>query len=250
MPLAGGNATLGVVRVGSTVRRPSLPSTPSVVALLEHYAREGVTCVPEVLGYDERGRLITRYVEGSASPDPSDLSLEDLRIIGRLVRKLHDVATTFHAPTNATWNVLLSSDGEELICHHDLAPWNLVRGEGNFTFIDWDGAGPGTRLGDLAYAAHGFVALSPRSGLSDHEAMARLVALVDGYGLKGEQRLALSAILADRVRSMYEFLRASSATNREPWARLWREGHGEMWLADALYVDQRSDLWRAALRGA
>jgi hypothetical protein len=29
-----------------------------------------------------------------------------------------------------------------------------------WVFIDWDGAGPGSRLWDLAYAAHGFVPLA------------------------------------------------------------------------------------------
>jgi hypothetical protein len=35
-----------------------------------------------------------------------------------------------------------------------------VRTATDLTFIDWDGAGPGSRLWDLAYAAHGFVPLS------------------------------------------------------------------------------------------
>jgi thiamine kinase-like enzyme len=37
--------------------------------------------------------------------------------------------------------------------------WNLVRDGERSVFIDWDGAGPGSRLWDLGYAAHGFVPL-------------------------------------------------------------------------------------------
>ncbi|OYV66164.1 MAG: hypothetical protein B7X07_00380 [Actinobacteria bacterium 21-64-8] len=156
------------------------PSTESVNALLTHFARVGVPGVPRFLGYDERGRQILTYVAGSANPDPSDLGPEDLARVGQLIRSLHDAADSFVEPEGARWNVLITPDESTLICHHDLAPWNLVRGAGTMTFIDWDGAGPGSRLWDLAYAAHGFVPLSPRAELTLDEAARRLRALVEG----------------------------------------------------------------------
>jgi len=51
---------------------------------------------------------------------------------------------------------LIPADGDKIIAHHDLAPWNLIIGEWHWAFIDWDTAAPGTRLWDLAYAMHGF----------------------------------------------------------------------------------------------
>jgi thiamine kinase-like enzyme len=38
--------------------------------------------------------------------------------------------------------VVIAPDREDLICHHDLAPWNLVRDGDRWVFIDWDGACP------------------------------------------------------------------------------------------------------------
>ena len=72
----------------------------------------------------------------------------------------HDAVAGFTPPPGARWQVLMPADGDEIIAHHDLAPWNLVMGDGQWAFIDWDTAAPGTRLWDLAYAMHGFAPLS------------------------------------------------------------------------------------------
>lgn len=238
-PLPGGNAGEGVVRVGGTVRRPAHPWSSSIDALLTHFERSGIDGVPRALGYDDDGRQVLSYVEGHVDPAPLDLNAARLIEVGRLIRRLHDATEDFQAPDGAEWNVLIAPDREELICHHDLAPWNLVRTEDNLTFIDWDGAGPGSRLWDLAYAAHGFVPLSPRSGLGDAEAAHRLRALVDGYGLDGVERQDLVALIVPRIRSMFEFLRESGEKGVQPWAGLWIEGHGRAWLEDARYSEQR-----------
>ncbi len=33
----------------------------------------------------------------------------------------------------------------------------------------------------------------------------------------------------------------------QPWTRLWEEGHGRAWLADAEYIAEREPLWEHAL---
>jgi hypothetical protein len=245
--LPGGNAGVPVVRVGDTVRRPTQPWSKNVDALLIHFESIGLPGVPRALGYDDQGRQVLSYVEGYVDPDPSDLDLARLSQVGELIRQLHDGADSFHPPSHATWNVLIEPDDHQLICHHDLAPWNLVRSEGRLTFIDWDGAGPGSRLWDLAYAAHGFVPLSPRSGLSDDEAAQRLSALVNGYGLGAEGRPKFIRLMGPRIRSMYEFLKESHDRAFEPWNTHWLDGHGDAWLADAAYTDERQSVWQIAL---
>lgn len=242
-----GNVSDGVVRVGSTVRRPALACSASVDALLAHLLDTGFAGAPQPLGRDEAGRQVLSYVEGFIDPDPSDLDAARLREVGQVIRRLHDASSTFVPPPDANWNVAIAPDATELICHHDLAPWNLVRTPTTLTFIDWDGAGPGSRLWDLAYAAHGFVPLSPDASRSDEVASERLAALIDGYGLDHEQRNRFIDLLVPRIRAMYELLRRGHDEGIQPWSRLWDEGHGATWLADALYTEQRRDIWVRAL---
>lgn len=115
-------------------------------------------------------------------------------------------------------------------------------------FINWDGAGPGSRLWDPAYSKHRSVPPSPRSGLGDAETAHRLRALVDGYGPDGVERQDLVALIGPRIRSMFEFLRESGEKGVQPWAGLWIEGHGRTLLEDARYSEQRLWVWEDILK--
>jgi hypothetical protein len=246
-PLTGGNVNAGVVRVGDTVRRPAGPWTPAVQALLGHLADVGFRGAPRPYGLDERGREVLEYLPGTmAWPDHFD-ALDDsaaLAAVGRLIREYHDAVAGFRPPAGARWQALWPPHGDEIIAHHDLAPWNLVLGD-RPAFIDWDGAGPGSRLWDLAYAAHGFVPLAPRTGADG--AAARLRTLADGYRLAEADRYELAELLAVPARAMYELLARGADTGEQPWARLWSEGHGTVWHDDAEFIEQRTERWRRAL---
>ena len=68
VPLTGGRVLRGVVRVGSTVRRP-MPADPDYVhELLAHLERCGFEGAPRFLGVDSRGREIVSYIEGTTLP--------------------------------------------------------------------------------------------------------------------------------------------------------------------------------------
>ena len=252
VPLHGGNMSSGVVRVGDTVRRPAGPWTPAVHALLTHLSDAGFRGAPRPLGIDERGREVLAFVPGTVAW-PGHFHLLDadsqLRRVTRLIRDFHDAVAGFTPPPGARWQALIPADGDEIIAHHDLAPWNLVIGEPGWAFIDWDTAAPGTRLWDLAYAMHGFAPLSADPAYQRDDAGRRLRLIADAYGLTERQRLDIVPLLARRTLAMHDFLAQQAAQGAQPWARLWQEGHGDTWRADARYVAQREGQWHQALLG-
>lgn len=130
------------------------------------------------------------------------------------------------------------------MCHNDLAPWILIMGE-RWVFIDWDAAGPSTRLWDLAYAAQSFGVLF--DGQPVDEAALRLRAFVDGYGADAALRKALPAAMAKRTVAMYKLLKSSHETGFQPWADMYVNGHGEHWRAAADYVLRNQAAWEQAL---
>jgi len=162
-----------------------------VHALLRHLSDVGYPAAPRSLGFDERGRHVVQYVEGEVLMpfEPGD-PLVAARRVGSMIWDLHDACAGFTLPVDARWNVVIAPDAADLIVHHDLAPWNLVGNGGRWVFIDWDNAGPGSRLWDLAYAAHGFVPLNAHT--RPDSAARRLAALAEGYDLdqNGRDRLA------------------------------------------------------------
>lgn len=251
-PLSGGNMSGGVVRVGDTVRRPAGPWTPAVHALLAHLHEAGFGGAPRPLGTDERGREVLTFIPGTAAwPGRFHLLDDDAQLgrAARLIRDFHDAVATFTPPPGARWQALIPADGDEIIAHHDLAPWNLIIGDQQWAFIDWDTAAPGTRLWDLAYAMHGFAPLSASPAYQRHDAGRRLRVIADAYGLSERQRLDIIPLLGRRARAMHAFLAEQAAQGTQPWSRLWHEGHGDARRADTSYITQREDQWHRALLG-
>lgn len=232
VPLAGGNVAASVVRVGATVRKPAGPWTPAVHALLVHLDAVGLPGAPRSLGVDERGRHVLEWVPGRVTHpfEPGPVTLAD---VGRMARDLHDACAGFVPPVDAVWGTPIPPDGTDLVVHHDLASWNLVHGEGRAVFVDWDAAGPGTRLWDLAWAVISFTDLVPD----------RARPLVDGYGLDEAGRRALAALLPRRAQGMVDLL----AGGGEPWARLAADGHLAVWEEITARAVRRAPVIEAAL---
>jgi hypothetical protein len=248
IPLPGGNVTAGVVRVGDTVRRPAGPWTPAVHALLVHLHDVGYDGSPRSLGLDERGRHVVEWVEGDVThpyvPGPGSPSLAG---VGRILRRLHDATEGFVPPPDAVWGTVMVPDGSDLVIHHDPGAFNFVHGAGRAVLIDWDGAGPGSRLWDLSWAAISFASLVPGAPVPVAEAGRRLRALADGYGLDEAQRRALVPLLTGRAGAMAMLLRVGRAEGRQPWARLAEAGHLLSWDAITEHVHAHRDVWERAL---
>jgi tRNA A-37 threonylcarbamoyl transferase component Bud32 len=161
IPLGGGAMTEGVVRVGDTVRRPSeMPRLARDV--LHHLERAGFDAAPRWLGVDEQRREILTWIDGETFTDRSQMhpyigdpldrvtfSDDQIGTAMRLLRRYHDAF------------------GEEVICHGDFGPWNLVwRERLPIGIIDFDNVYRGESADDVAYAlrmfvSYGFTASDP-----------------------------------------------------------------------------------------
>src|SRR5215211_2112417 len=105
------------------------------------------------------------YIAGEVGAYPlpalmwSDEALTDAV---RLLRRLHDATLGYSAPEGDEWQLAYPDPTRhEVICHNDAAPYNTVFVDGRpRALIDFDTAGPGPRIWDVAYAAYTFVPLA------------------------------------------------------------------------------------------
>jgi hypothetical protein len=163
-PLVGGNIT-GAVRVGQTVHRVMGPWSSAVHDLLCYLEIRGFEEAPRFLGLDSQGREILTFIEGEVGHYPLQQYMwsdENLRSAVQLLRRYHDATVGYNAPAGARWQFeYLDHQRHEIICHNDVAPYNMVYKDGKpKALIDFDTAGPGPRIWDIAYAAYRFVPLS------------------------------------------------------------------------------------------
>lgn len=243
IPLSGGNASDTVVRHGSTVRKPWTATTASTHDYLSFLANHGLD-VPASYGQDSQGRQILEFIPGDLAMEAPPLSPAELQKVGRLVRSIHDASASYQAAPNALWPSLIPAPGAELICHNDLAPWNLVLGE-RWVFIDWDAAAPSTRLWDLAYSAQAFT-LNDAS-IEPHKAAQSLLAFLQGYGPDDDMRRQLPRFMWQRTDAMYTLLKNSHEQQLQPWGSMFTSGHGEHWATVNRYVRENESVWCEAL---
>ncbi|WP_084075369.1 phosphotransferase [Demequina sp. NBRC 110052] len=226
------------------------PYTGALHALLMHLESVGFRGAPRSFGWDDAGRHLVEYVPGirADSGRAPDRALDPTRI-GAFLRDMHDALESFEPPADAQWFAGLPAPGDDLIVHQDIAPSNIViREDGSLVAIDWDAAAPGTRLWDLAHAAHSFAPLySADTDLAD--AAGRLRALIDGYRLDAAGREELLPLLAMRSERMYEYLADMVGTGESPWIELWDRGVGAVWHRDAVWIRAHEADWRRALLG-
>lgn len=138
----------------------------------------------------------------------------------------------------------------EVICHGDFAPYNCIFQDGyTVGVIDFDGARPGPRRWDLAYALYRFAPLTDPAngdGFGDSAEQARRARLfLDAYGCTRQQRHEAMQSIGPRLMSLVAFLRDAAASGDPNYARHIEEGHADLYLRDIDYVDKQSAPWSA-----
>lgn len=183
VPLTGGNVA-GAVRLGETVRRRTGPWTPAVHELLEHVAHAGVPAVPRVHGIDDRDREILDYLPGDViDVDTQIISDARLAAVGRWLRTLHAATASFPTAERRWYFGAASRQPGQVICHNDVAPYNIAfDGDALAGVFDWELAGPGDPIDDVAFMAwNGLPLLREVVGWSAADVASRARMLTDAY---------------------------------------------------------------------
>jgi hypothetical protein len=254
--LEGGTANRGrVVRVGDTVRRPLRPTSAATHALLRHLADVGFTGAPRFLGVDELGREVLSFVPGTAVTPPYPpwaLTDDALRSVADLLREYHLAVRTFdHGPH--AWPASVPDPlAGELVSHNDVNLDNVVFREGRASaLIDFDLAGPGSRIWDVAGAARLWAPLRPDPYVDEGRrgrALERFRLFVDAYGLAGDDREAVVDAVRRNHEWSYEIVGTAAANGHDGFTDYWVGGARERAAATYQWYLDCADVLRDALR--
>jgi hypothetical protein len=264
IPLAGGDVTEGVVRVGDTVRRPVGPHSPLVHALLAHLESIGFEGAPRFLGVDRAGREVLSYVDGEVAGRPRPPWIADearLASVGRLVRAYDDAAASFRPPPGALPDAHPAEPSgippapaypPELIGHVDITPENVVFRDGRaYALIDFDLAKPATRADEMFNAMLWWAPLAdPRDVdplLRSVDAPRRARILADAYRLSDADRERVIEVAVLRSRRSWHLMKQRAETQGGGWRRMWDDGVGDVIKRREAWLERHAAALTAAL---
>jgi hypothetical protein len=264
IPLAGGDVTAGVVRVGATVRRPLGPHSPLVHALLAHLESAGFAGAPRFLGIDGSGREVLSYIDGEVAGRPRPPWIADearLASVGRLVRAYDDAAASFSPVPDGLPEAAAGEPAgippapaypPELVGHVDITPENVVFRDGlAYALIDFDMARPATRADEMFNAMMWWAPLfDPRDVdplLQDLDVPRRSRIIADGYGLSGPDRERIMEVGLLRTRRAWYLMRQRAQVLGGGWQRMWDEGVGDVIKRREAWLDRNAATLTAAL---
>jgi Phosphotransferase enzyme family len=253
--LLGGTANRGlVVRVGDTVRRPLRASSTATHALLKHLEQVGFTGAPTFLGIDSQGREVLSFLRGETVTAPypawsmTDAALES---VAALLHSYHQAVADF-TPSGLEWaEPVPSAYVSGLISHNDPNLDNVVFRDGvAVALIDFDLAGPGSALWDVATAVRLWAPLRPDADIADvrrGRTRTRLRRFADAYGLTESDRLRLVDAAADNHIWCMDYVRRGAETGH-PWFRQrWTTGEAELTDRTNHWFKAQADALRQAL---
>jgi hypothetical protein len=244
--LHGGVDNAGaVVRQGDHVLRPSNPASELIHAFLRDLRARGFVGVPEPVAIDPDGRERLVFIPGDVAYPPLPqwaLSDEALASTARLLRRYHEAAAGFEAPSGATFSAEMADPDaanrapEELvICHNDVCIENVVFRDGHAAaFVDFDFAAPGRPLYDLSQMVKMWTPIEAPEYAAvfgrDHlDPFTRLRVAVDAYGLAPDRdaRDAFLDVLGESVDRGGAFIKARVDRGEPAFIAMWEFTGGQ-----------------------
>ncbi|PGS49383.1 aminoglycoside phosphotransferase family protein [Bacillus sp. AFS041924] len=253
--LTGGNVS-NVYRISNTVRRELKPESTKIHKLLIHLEKKGYIYAPKFLGIDENGREILSFIEGEAGNDPLKeymWSNDSLKDIAKMLRLYHDAVSDF--PLSDDWKAIDNTPRKmEVLCHNDFARYNIIfQHEKPVGIIDFDVAGPGPRLWDIAYTLYTCVPLSRyylsesgkevyNSPLHNRERIKQRVSLFfESYG--EEKELDYLKMVLLRLEGLCKTIKRKASEGDVAFQRMIEEGHLEHYLKDSMFIRNHGNEW-------
>ena len=224
-----------VIRDGDRVERPAYPWAPTVHSLLRFLRATGFEAAPEPIGLAE-GRETLRWIPGASGADGWAMVVpeEGLRAFARFLRRYHDATEGFTSSDGSRWAFRTGPVGPgEVICHGDFGPWNVVwRERQPVGLLDFDFAGPGDRMLDVAYALAYVAPFCPaqeatswRAHPAPPDRAKRMSIFAEAYGLTDTSGL-VDAVIERQELDIYQ-VRTLAARGFDPQRSWVREGHLE-----------------------
>ncbi|WP_339322096.1 aminoglycoside phosphotransferase family protein [Paenibacillus sp. FSL W8-0194] len=256
--LTGGNINR-VVKVGETVRRESKPN-PYVNHLLRYLESAGCPHVPRYLGIDEKGREVFSYIQGVVPgnnyPENESYMWSDLALaeLARILRRFHDSSVGFSTSEKSS-NDFPDESQHEVVCHNDAALYNVVfKDEIPVGMIDFDMAGFGPRIWDIAYTLYTSVPLAGFApggedfsvveyNKTDHASVRkkRIKLFFDSYGM--DVPMDLKWWVVSRIHFMCTTLSDRAAAGDPAFIKLVQEGHLDHYKKELIFLDKHFDDW-------
>ncbi len=256
-PLLGGTANRGlVVRVRNTVRRPLRVSSTATHAVLRYLEDVGFAGAPQFLDIDDQGREVLTYVPGeTVTPPYPDWSMTDAALdsVALLLREYHAAIAGFPVEDFSWAEPVPAAYVDGTVSHNDPNLDNIVFRDGvAVALIDFDLAGPGSALWDVAAAIRLWAPLRPDDDIHDvrrGRVLSRLRRFADTYGLDEADRLRLVAATADNHVWCMDYVRRGSETGHPWFHQRWTTGEAALTArTDAWFTRQSQKLQDALLQ--
>lgn len=252
--LTGGNVSK-VYRAGDTVRREIKPDSLKVHKLLKHLESKGFNYAPKFLGIDEKGREILSFIEGETGNYPlKDYMWSDTVLIeiAKMLRLYHDAVSDF--VFDDSWVPIDHTPKQfEVLCHNDFAIYNIIfNNERPVGIIDFDVAGPGPRIWDIAYTLYTCIPLS-RFYLSEtnekvyydsqhaNRLKQRIRLFFENYG--EEIKEDFLEIVTLRLEGLCKTLTRKAIEGDIAFQKMIEEGHLEHYQNDIKFIREEGKQW-------